>query len=220
MDPRITAFINRLALTEVSGPVFNPYAAAQREPLLDRANAIRRQNLGLYLRALAAVRPWLILVGEAPGYRGCRLTGVPFTSEAIVMDPSLWPFGAQAGFRRTSEGASPVREATATMVWSALGQHQPPPLLWNAFPFHPHRPGDPWSNRRPLRAELEVGAAFLSDLLDLFRPRVMAAVGRSAAQALDLAGLSGFISLRHPAHGGKAAFVAGLAQIQPPAAGA
>jgi uracil-DNA glycosylase len=216
MNQRIADFVNSLAQLDLVGPVFNPYAFGQNDQFLAQANSVRRQNLYLYLEAMVAARPWLLLAGEAPGYRGCRLTGVPFTSEAIILDSDIWPFGAQVGFRKTAEHNNVVKEATATILWSAVRHFDPPPLLWNAFPIHPHRPGQPASNRRPNSSELHQGAGLLVDLLSLFRPPVLAAVGRSAAHALDLAGLSCSYRLRHPSHGGKAAFLAGLERIEPP----
>lgn len=219
MYQRIERFVARLAQTSVDGLAFNPYAASTADPLLTSANAIRRQNLCLYLQAMAAARPWLLLVGEAPGYRGCRLTGVPFTSEAIILDQAIWPFGPEAGFRKTGEHIDVVREASATMIWSALNGWRPPALLWNAYPFHPHQHESPASNRKPNGRELLLGAALLAHVLELFQPDVVAAVGRSAARTLDHAGLHGYRQLRHPSHGGKAAFVAGLSRIQPPAGG-
>jgi hypothetical protein len=168
---------------------------------------------------MTAARPALLLVGEAPGYRGCRLTGIPFTSEAIVLDPQIRPFGRQAGYQKTTEMAKTTKEgnvtkeASATMVWSAVAGIWPPPLMWNAFPFHPHRPGQPMSNRRPLKSELLLGAEFLSDLLAIFPSTTVAAVGRSAAAALAHAGQTGYPILRHPSHGGKVAFCTGLQEI-------
>jgi len=214
MDSQVDRFITRLARTQLDGPVFNPYAKGAADPLLGAANRIRRQNLRCYLQAMAASRPWLLLVGEAPGYRGCRLTGVPFTSEAIILDQGIWPFGDQAGFRKTPEGDKVIGEATATLIWTVLQSWRPPPLLWNAFPFHPYRPGRPASNRKPNAGELRLGAAFLVELLDMFRPEVVAAVGRIAAHAQNQAGLAEYVQLRHPSHGGKATFMAGLMQFR------
>ena len=214
MDHPIDHFITRLSQTRLDGPAVNPYAAVATDPVLEAANRIRRHNLRLYLHTMAAARPWLLLVGEAPGYRGCRLTGGPFTSEAILVSQGIWLFSAQAGFRKSAERDIVIKEATATIIWSALAGWQPPPLLWNAFPFHAHRDGQPASNRKPNAPELRLGAAFLIDLVKLFQPQVVAAVGRSAAHALDHAGLSDYHQLRHPSHGGKAAFMTGLSQIQ------
>ena len=75
-----------------SATVFNPYAG------VDELSAMRRHNLSLYLRRMAERQPRLLLLGEAPGYRGCRVTGVPFTSESILLDEacSLGLFGAEA----------------------------------------------------------------------------------------------------------------------------
>jgi hypothetical protein len=214
MDSQIDRFITHLARTELDGPVINPYASGAADPLLSAANRIRRQNLKCYLKAMVACQPWLLLVGEAPGYRGCGLTGVPFTSEAIILDQDIWPFGDKAGFRKTPENGNVVGEATATLIWRALRSWRPPALLWNAFPFHPYWPGRPASNRKPNARELSLGAAFLVDLLDMFQPRVVAAVGRTAAHTLGRVGLDQYVQLRHPSHGGKAAFMAGLNQIR------
>ncbi|MGD2078076.1 MAG: uracil-DNA glycosylase family protein [Chloroflexota bacterium] len=213
MRQQITSFIDDLADTRLDGPLFNPYTAAVDDQRLVAANRIRRQNLQRYLVHLANTKPRVLLVGEAPGYRGCRLTGVPFTSEAIILDARIWPFGGQAGYRKTAEQAAVVKEATATIVWSALKDRRRLPLLWNALPFHPYRIGLPASNRRPNRQELLLGRRFLVELIAIFMPQVVVAVGRSAARALDLAGLSEYKQLRHPSHGGKKEFLTGLAQL-------
>ena len=119
MDQSIGDFVRRLAQTKVDGPVTNQYTALDSGGIKGQANAIRRQNLRLYLGQMAAARPLALLVGEAPGYRGCRLTGVPFTSEAILLDEGIWPFGARAGYCKTAERQGIVKEATATMIWSS-----------------------------------------------------------------------------------------------------
>ncbi|UCG25887.1 MAG: hypothetical protein JSW55_07845, partial [Chloroflexota bacterium] len=95
-------FLARLATTRFDGPVFNQYASNLSGEAA-QANAVRRANLRLYLSQIAAAGPALLLVGEAPGYRGCRLTGVPFTSEAILLDERIRPFGFPAGYRKVSK---------------------------------------------------------------------------------------------------------------------
>ena len=73
-------------------------------------------------------------------------------------------------------------------------------LLWNVVPTHP---GSETSNRRPTRDEVEAASPFLDELT---RGRVAIAVGRLAAAALDAP------YVRHPSHGGAAAFEQGLRQ--------
>lgn len=74
-------------------------------------------------------------------------------------------------------------------------------LLWNVVPTHPHRPGDARSNRVPTRAEIDAARPFLDALA---RRRRVIPLGRLAHAAL--AGRY----VRHPSHGGAAAFRAGL----------
>ncbi|MCO5189324.1 MAG: uracil-DNA glycosylase [Anaerolineae bacterium] len=208
MRAGVGQFVEQLGKVEVNGACTNQYALFQFEK---RKNQLRRHNLTRYLSAMEQSRPTLLLVGEAPGYRGCRLTGIPFTSSHTLvqeMVPGFENGGALAG-----AGVELQKEATATMVWSVLQSLQSLPLLWNAFPFHPHRPNNPESNRRPTSSELKQGGLFLLRLLDLF-PDVqqIAAVGNSAEISLRRLGIP-CAKLRHPSHGGKALFTIGLTEL-------
>jgi uracil-DNA glycosylase len=164
-------FIERLVAADI-GTTFNFYRGGDRATLL-------RERLERHLAA--GEHATLLLVAEAPGYRGTRVSGVPLTSE------------------RQLTGAGPG-EATATIVHATLAELglTGDVLLWNVVPTHP---GDERSNRPPTRAEVEAGLPFVRDLA---RGRRVVAVGRIAERAL------GGPYVRHPSHGGAAAFRAGL----------
>jgi uracil-DNA glycosylase len=141
--------------------------------------ARRRARLAAYLAARADAP--LLLVGEAPGYRGARVSGIPFTSE------------------RQLTGTGPA-EATATIVHRVLAElglteHV---LLWNVVPTHP---GTASSNRAPTRAEIAAGRVFADELAE---SRRVVAVGRVAHAAF------GGSYVRHPSHGGVAEFARSL----------
>jgi hypothetical protein len=152
------------------GATFNQYACSP----------LRRQRLRDYLAGRAAAP--VLLVGEAAGWRGARVSGLPFTSE------------------RQLTGSGPA-EATATIVQRTLAELglAEQVLLWNLVPTHPHRPAEPRSNRPP---SVAAAATFLAELS---RGRRVLAVGRLAHARL------GGPYLRHPSHGGASAFRAGLA---------
>ena len=164
-----TGFVERLAAARIGG-TFNQYAESE----------LRRARLARYLRARRRAK--LLLVGEAPGYRGARVSGIPFTSE------------------RQLSGTGPA-EATATIVQRTLLELglEDDVLLWNLVPTHPGTAG---SNRLPTRAEVEQSDPFLRELAD---GRRVVAIGRLAHARL------GGPYVRHPSHGGAAAFRAGLA---------
>ncbi|MDD9955205.1 MAG: uracil-DNA glycosylase [Anaerolineaceae bacterium] len=201
------AFVDTLARTACGAQLFNQYADTSA------SNATRRANLGRYLRDMEARRPEALLLFEAPGYRGCRLTGIPVTSRRVLLEglPGLGLFGRERGYADVAEaGFERIQgEQSATILWRALADLGVAPLIWNSVPFHPHRAGQMLSNRPPRAAELAQGCDVLRELLARFRPRTLVAVGRSAQGSLAALGLEHH-ALRHPAHGGSGEFVAGL----------
>lgn len=169
--------VDRLAEARI-GTTFNFYRDG------DGAN-VRRARLAAYLEARSEAP--ILLVGEAAGYRGARLSGIPFTSE------------------RHLSGRGPA-EASATIVHRVLAELGLEELvvLWNLVPTHPYMPGRPASNRRPGRAEIRAGRPFVAELA---ADRRVVAVGRLAEQEL------GAPYVRHPSHGGAVAFRAGLLEM-------
>jgi uracil-DNA glycosylase len=201
---KLDEFIGALQGVKPLANVWNQYSDN------DTFGHIRRRNLWLHWQRMLAQRPAVLLLGEAVGYRGGRLTGIPFVSEQIMLEHSC--FGAERGFVKTAEWPTVCREATATMMWQTLEACGRYPVLWNVFPFHPHLPGELASNRKPSVKELCLGERFVRRLLDLFPIKTIVAVGNTAENALCRWGL-GCIKVRHPSHGGKRPFQVGLTAV-------
>jgi len=167
VSPRFD-LVDRLARTSIGG-THNQYAHSK----------LCRDRLRAYLAARAGAST--ILVGEAAGYRGARVSGIAFTSE------------------RQLTGTGPA-EASATIVRRVLRELdvEEDVLLWNVVPTHP---GTASSNRRPTRSEIAAARPFLEELVD---GRRVIAVGRLAATELDS------VYVRHPSYGGAVAFADGV----------
>jgi uracil-DNA glycosylase len=204
MSRRYDRFIAALAGTKVSDRACNQYSTIDGDL---RGNAIRRGNLKRYLEEIEAIGSDTLLVGEAPSYRGGRLTGIPFVSERVMLDGTLGP-----GYRKATPGDTLSTEASATMVWATIRDIDPLPMLWNAFPFHPFERGNPHTNRMPDATELEIGQRFLSALIRLFAFRHVVAIGNHAAKSLTRMNIA-HEKVRHPSQGGKRKFVAGIARV-------
>ncbi len=196
-------FVERLGREAVSAETVNQYSFNY-----SRANAARRHNLAAYLQAMLALRPKTLLVFEAPGYRGARITGLPMTSQKVVQEH---PFYTALGLQTIDDRQQPAiwAEASATIVQATLDQLEQRPLLWNSYPFHPHKPGQPQTNRKPKRSETLVGGRYLLQLIDLFQPEQVVAVGNSADTTLTHLAIE-HVKIRHPSHGGKRAFQSGI----------
>ena len=204
----VDAFIERLAAVAPGAAWTNFFDHSTS------ANAVRRHNLSLYLTEMLERSPDILLVGEAPGFRGMRITGVPFTNRTIFEGPanSFGLFGPGKGYVLPPEASGVAAEPTATVMWQVLAELDVLPLLWSAFPWHPHQPGRPLSNRTPTPAEAALGTPFWQTLAELFAVRTVVAVGNVAHRSLQRSGLE-VAKIRHPAHGGRAGFKRGLEQL-------
>lgn len=198
-------FVTALADYQLAG-VFNPYNDFC--PVHDRPDATkrRRANFGAFLKAALAARVDTLWIARDLGYRGGRRTGVPLTDE-VHLSHMTQLFGG-VPFHRATRGPV-VAERTAAIVWQVITRIGRPVLLWNVFPFHPHEPNDPFSNRCHTRSEREACRPLLLALLEMVQPRQLIAIGRDAQAALGEMGISA-AAVRHPSYGGQAEFVSGL----------
>lgn len=198
MKPSITSFVKRLSARAHLPDSFNPY----QKPKLSK-------NLEHYLKRMLTRFNGVILVGEAPGHLGCRQTGIPFSSEAVIHYSTNPIFSeSRSCFFRSGK----TEETSARLVWDFLGSSSKLPLLWNAFPFHPHKADSQSTNRKPRRAELKEGRDFLKEICQIFEPAHLIGVGRVGEKALkSLFPNQKVHYVRHPSHGGGPLFTSGLA---------
>jgi uracil-DNA glycosylase len=203
----IASFVDELAAIPSSAGFANFYSPATAE------NAVRRHNLALYLRDVSERSPRVLLVGECPGYRGTKVTGVPFADVPVILNGvrGLGMFGASSGYRPPLEKDYPPKEQTSTVMWRILAHHRFIPLLWAAFPFHAYGDG-PDTNRTPSKSELVMGKEFLLKILSDWPIDRVVAVGRVAERTLGTLGVQ-CTHIRHPARGGQRDFEAGVAGL-------
>ena len=193
-------FVEALARTPATPHSVNHYSY-ERE-----GNNVRRKNLTAYLTALYEIAPQVLLVGEAPGYRGARRSGVPFSSERIL---ATHPFFTSRGGFAVESADAPCAESSASIVWKTMDELEFYPLIWASFPFHPHKPQDENSNRAPTAEEIALGQPFIRSLMNIFAIRDVVAVGRAAERTLSLLSIDA-TPVRHPSHGGATLFREGL----------
>lgn len=196
--PKITAFVQSLKNQRHTSTVYNPYL------IQDFAD-----NLEKYLRSMQKQKGrHTLLVGEAPGYRGCKHTGIPFSSSYLLKN-SQHPFVSRLGKRILLH--SNTKENTAQIVWEYLQKCNVVPLFWNAYPFHPHAVNNRLSNRPPKKVEIERGMSFLENLGAIFKVDKVASLGRAGLFAAEHAFPHLSVDyIRHPSYGGKKDFVLGM----------
>ena len=145
--------------------VFNPWSDYDEQcDIGPEAPDIRCRQLQDYLEPRLN-RARILLIAEAAGYQGCRFTGIPITCERMLLDEHKQISSALILGRRGERTSRPdctfmtsrpqqekgMNEPTDTYVWGAIVDNGIDPqdvLLWNIFPFHPHKKS-PFSNRTP-----------------------------------------------------------------------
>ncbi len=220
----IESFI-RLLKKSPSGSVFNPWWQVDKENDISRhAPGTRRKHLRAYLcKRLGKAR--LVVIGEALGYRGGHFSGIPMTSERILLGKkkdvgieSKQVFASIKPHRTSTPEKCPdgFSEPTATIVWSTLlrlGLRPEQFVLWNAFPWHSFdsRRGM-LSNRTPTKTEGCAGIPVLKAFLELFPCDEIVALGSVAASQLKELDIE-MHYVRHPASGGAKLFRQEIAEL-------
>jgi len=200
IERRVVELLEKLSNRESSDTVFNPY----RHPKV-------LSNLSQYLSYLVEHRSSVMLVGESPGYDGCRWTGIPFTSGFVVRNSNHLIFrtiGKDIFLEKV------VKEPTGTIMWEYLGKDRPVPILWNSFPFHPHDNGKSESNRKPTSLEVREGVEYLKMVYDIFKPKTICSLGRVGEGTLKKNfPMCDIKYIRHPSRGGKSGFIEGMESV-------
>jgi uracil-DNA glycosylase len=210
----IEGFLSLLKQSPHLKNVFNPWRDVDRENDRDSgAPEIRTNQLRHYLLARGKKARFL-LVGEAIGYQGGHFSGIPMTSERILLghkeEEGIFPRHVLPNLtpERTSRpGIMPrgFSEPTATIVWGTLLRLSIDPLdfvLWNVFPWHPFHPGKGiLSNRMPTVEELKYGYPIVKYFLEMFPGRRIIALGKISSGTFRALGIS-CDEVRHPANAG------------------
>ena len=231
-NTKIDEFVE--SLRQFNAPsLFNPWEDQDPYATFPNEAAERRRSyLKWYLQKREAAD--YLFVGEALSWNGGRFSGIPMTSERMLLDKHktvCWHFVVGDSWprpERTSAccacGSESARrkgltEPTATTVWEAALEQDIQPFefaLWNVVPWHPHDVDSAQENRggRNLKCEeLREGGRHLKTVLDgLFPDATVVAVGWTAWAAVLPLRPSAFC-LIHPAHGRSNQFRQGLRAI-------
>src|SRR5437762_283114 len=208
-----------------SGAVFNSWWEVDEENDIGRgAPAIRRNQLRAYLQERLRTAT-LAVIGEAVGYRGGHFSGIPMTSERLLLGRSKKvrlksnDFFSDIKPRRTSKHEKcpgGFSEPTATIVWGTLLRLGVKPdqfVLWNAFPWHSFdRRRGMLSNRTPKKSEQASSPTVLRAFLELFPCDQVVALGKIAAAQLEQLDVNAHC-VRHPASGGAKLFRQQMAAV-------
>jgi hypothetical protein len=214
----IEGFIRALKGSPKKSGIFNPWWESDKDhDISAEAPEIRNRQLYHYLSEREGKAKYLLL-GEAIGYQGGHFTGIPMTSERILLGGQkkrgILPEHVFSKIEpnRTSRPdlkANGFSEPTATIVWGHIIQSNFNPkdfILWNAFPWHPYRPtAGRLSNRTPTSDEFQAGKDILEKLIKITGIEKIVAVGKKSHAILHQLGIRS-INVRHPANAGAKKF--------------
>lgn len=229
----VLSFIDELVSYRSNKVVFNPWSDFSRQlDIGPNAPQIRKEHLQRFLKPRIK-NARFIFVAEALGYQGGHFSGIPLTSERIIIGKHaeldyLHVFTGKPASRTSNPNTQHPRfkkawrtkgisEPTATIVWKTILENKVNPyeiILWNIFPFHPYKQEDGLlSNRTPNSQELQLGVFYLKRLLNLCPKDInVISVGMRSKETLDAEGIENF-HIPHPANGGAPEFKEGCRRI-------
>jgi hypothetical protein len=189
---------------------FNPHS--DRCQKFDRPDAPKRRAaiLSKILESATSQPVEALWIGRDLGYRGGRRTGLALTDDAHIENHGKrWNLSIE----RPTYG-DVISERTAAVIWDQLNKINSRIFLWNAFPLHPHEPGNPFTNRQHNSHERKAGEKLLKELIVLLRPTRIIAIGNDAAKVAG--GVTDdipVIPVRHPSYGGQNQFLRQIEEL-------
>ncbi len=208
---RLEGILTAVPSTDI---VFNQYRDYNDQVDLPNAATIRRMNLRNYL-STAIETVSILVVGEAAGPWGCRFSGIPFTGERQLLDPSF-PFHGERSSKDNPDLSTkitpPFISMSSKIFWRVMLPYYDRFLIWDAFPLHSHKPQDILTVRNPTKKEISQFGEALQLIKVYIKPKKIVAVGMKASEELDSLGEDSTY-VRHPARGGKIKFTLGMQKI-------
>lgn len=187
--------------------LLNPYATPHQIDAPGNCPDTKLARLGAHLDC----DPEMILVGEAPGWRGAAVSGVAFTCEHQILSGAI-PRIPRRSERLSGYERGPLKEGSAAAVWETLYEIglAERAVLWNAIQMHPHLPGNPLCNRTPSPSEVMEGRPAMLALRAAFPKAKLVAIGKKSQGLMNRMGIACDLSVRHPSFGGKPEFQASM----------
>jgi uracil-DNA glycosylase len=180
----------------------------------DKEGGRRWANLASYIEFMLSEQPDVMMIGEAPGYRGTSITGVPFLSEEVILTrKAQGKIVPVSEYHPSDSSNGPTYEATSTFMWNTLDSvHFPKiPFLWAVFPNHPHESMHLETNRKPRINEIKTYERATEMLMEKLPIQHIIAIGNVAYAALSHENSRAVTKVRHPARGGSKQFKDGIA---------
>ena len=198
-------------LREYKSPnVFNPYAGRCKKYDHNNSAEIRQKNLTYVLLKVIELPLDSIWIGRDLGHRGGRRTGLAFTDEdCLEQAGEYW----EVSLKKSTKGEV-FKEITASNIWRILAQMHLLIMTWNVFPFHPHKPNNPFSNRSHIAKERKDGEEILAELIEITRPKRLVAIGKEAYRSARTVSTGIPVhGVRHPSYGGQSQFLSGISDL-------
>ncbi|QYY84475.1 uracil-DNA glycosylase [Pseudomonas germanica] len=211
---KIHPFVGAVASLQFEN-CFNPYS--DRCEIHDRRDAPRRRatTLSAVLRRALEEPVDAIWIGRDLGYRGGRRTGLALTDDVHIIEHTR-RWNLELVPERPTIGNA-MAERTAAVIWGMLENIDARIFLWNVFPLHPHKSGDPFTNRQHNARERQAGEELLQQLITLLRPSRIVAIGNDAAAAANrIIDSVPVICVRHPSYGGQTQFQKQITELYGP----
>jgi len=195
--------VRKLATTKTSKTLFNPYNELSK-PVDDRtAPGVRQQNLRLYLNSHYALHTKMLWVYFSPTYTEAKRSGVPLVNFTTFRKAESVLNTEKHFEKATKSRKRPSSTVISSTLWSVADELGINPIIWPVIPFYAHVAGKLSVKRKPTPQEINKYKHYLEEILQIYKPEKVLAIGKEAEEAMKILGIeAGYIE--HPRRGKKA----------------
>jgi hypothetical protein len=197
MSAKIDILVKKLAQTETESVLFNPYNELTK-PTDDRtAPGVRQQNLRIFLNSLEKQKPKVMCFYYAPSYDESKRSGVPLTNVSIFKQVAEILDVERPFEKATKSRGKPELSSMASIIWDTIEKVEKPIAVWPIIPFYPHKKSGLKTERNFSNKELLKYRPLLSDIVEIFEPKVVLSIGKDSHEALKYLKVKHY-TLPHP----------------------
>lgn len=200
MRKSLNGLVKGISSENTGDTLFNPYNEFCRSVDTNTAPGIRQQNLRIYLQAHKKQGTQILWVYLNPTRTEFTRSGVPLVNSSQFNKIEELLDSKKRFEKATKTKRKPKKTIISTTLLDVAQGQNRSPLVWPVVPFYPHSKTSFNRSRKPTSTEIKEYSKYLLQIIEMYEPRRIYAIGNESKEILDSLNVKSTI-LPHPRRG-------------------